>query len=276
MATDLLKTKLYIPPVRRGLIPRQRLIERLSTALDCKLTLISAPAGFGKTTLLSEWINISKLSNHVAWVSLDKDDNDPVRFWRYFVTALGGLHSSIGENILPMLHSPQSPSIESMLTILINEVTVIQDDFAFVLDDYHMIESKTIHNGTTFLIDHMPPQMHLVVATRADPPLSLSRLRGRGAMIEIRANDLRFTLDEATAFLNEVMGLSLTEEDLAALENRTEGWITGLQMAALSMQGRKDIPGFIAAFTGSHRYILDYLTDEVLRLHNALIYRTLC
>jgi LuxR family maltose regulon positive regulatory protein len=265
MTEDLLRTKLYIPAVRRRVIPRQRLIERLSTALDYKITLISAPAGFGKTTLLSEWIHISELNKRIAWVSLDKGDNDPVRFWHYFVAALGGLKSSISEKALPMLHSPQPPPIESALTTLINEVTAIPDNFAVVLDDYHMVESQAIRNGITFLIDHLPPQMHLVIASRADPSLPLSRLRGRGLMIEIRADDLRFTIDETTAFLNELMGLSLTGEHIAALEARTEGWITGLQMAALSMQGRKDVLGFIATFTGSHRYILDYLIEEVLQ-----------
>jgi LuxR family maltose regulon positive regulatory protein len=265
VVTPLLTTKLYIPPVRPELVSRQRLIEQLNAGLSRRLMLVSAPAGYGKTTLLSDWAHRSELRTHVAWVSLDKGDNDPVIFWDYFATALKGLQAGAGENASALLRSPQPPPIESVLTTLVNEVSTISDDFTLVLDDYHLIESQSVHSGMSFLLDHLPPQMHLVIATRADPSLPLSRLRGRGAMIEIRADDLRFTLDEATVFLKEVMGLSLTTEDLAALETRTEGWVTGLQMAVLSMQGRKDIPGFIAAFTGSHRYILDYLVEEVFQ-----------
>ena len=263
MASALLTTKLYVPPVPPDLVPRPRLIQRLNAGFHRKLTLLSAPAGFGKTTLLSEWV--SGCGRPVAWVSLDKGDNDPARFWAYFIGALQTIHKGLGETVLAAFQAPQPPPIESMLTSLINEITAISDDFALALDDYHVIKTQPIHSAITFLLDHLPPQMHLVMAGRADPPLPLARLRGRGAMIEIRADDLRFTPDEAAAFLNQVMRLQLSDQDVAALEARTEGWIAGLQMAALSMQGRKDIPGFIAAFAGSHRYILDYLTDEVFQ-----------
>ncbi len=262
MATPLLSTKLYIPPARLGLVPRSRLIERLNNGLPGKLTLISAPAGFGKTTLLSEWIPHSPRC--VTWVSSDEGDNDPTRFWVYFIGAVQKLQSNLGQNALILLQSPQPPPLELILTTLLNELATFPDDFALVLDDYHVIENPAIHTTTTFLLDHLLPQMHLIITTRADPPLPLSRLRGRGQLIELRVADLRFTPTEATAFLNEVMGLSLSAADVAALETQTEGWIAGLQLAALSMQGRQDVAGFIEAFTGTHRYILDYLTDEVL------------
>ncbi len=266
MATPLLTTKLYIPPVRPELVSRPRLIERLNAGLlhKRKLTLISAPAGFGKTTLLSEWTR--GCERPIAWVSLDKDDNDPTRFWGYFVAALQTVRARIGKAALALLHSPQPPPIEAILTTLINEITGIPDGFALVLDDYHVIEAQPIHDALAFLLDHLPPQIYLVIATRADPPLPLSRLRGRDQLLELRTADLRFTPDEAAAFLNQVMGLRLPAEDVAALEARTEGWIVGLQMAALAMQGQgtERIASFVAAFAGSHRYILDYLTDEVL------------
>jgi LuxR family transcriptional regulator, maltose regulon positive regulatory protein len=262
MATPLLTTKLYIPPVRTGLVSRPRLVERLKGGLTGKLTLISAPAGFGKTTLLSGWIPQSE--RYVAWLSLDDSDNDPIRFWIYFISALQLLQPSLGEKALLLLQSPQPPPSELILTTLLNELVAFPDDFALILDDYHLIESLAIHEGLTFMLDHLPPTMHLLITTRLDPPLPLSRLRSRGQLTEFRAVDLRFTPEEATIFLNEVMGLSLSAEAVAALESQIEGWIAGLQLAALSMQGRQDITGFIEAFTGSHRFILDYLTDEVL------------
>ncbi len=265
MAAPLLTTKFYIPPVRLELVSRQHLIERLNAGLKSSLALISAPAGYGKTTLLSDWSHRKELTAQVIWISLDKADNDPIVFWDYFITALGKLRAGVGENASTLLHLPKPPPIEAVLTTLINEISMIQDDFALVLDDYHVIESQPIHGAITFLLDHLPPQMHLVIATRADPPLPLALLRGRGSLVEIRTDDLRFTPDEAVAFLNQVMGLNLSEENVLALETRTEGWIAGLQMAVLSMQGRKDIPGFIKAFTGSNRYILDYLIEEVFQ-----------
>ena len=264
--SPLLETKLYVPRWRAGLVPRPRLVERLDRGTERKLTLVSAPAGFGKSTVLAEWVAGTPASERpAAWVSLDQSDNDPALFWAYFIAALQTVRPGVGENALSVLHLPQPPPIESVLTILINEINAIQDDFALILDDYHVIDAELVHDAVTFLVHHLPPQMHLVIAGRADPPLPLSRLRGRGELAELRAADLRFTPDEAAAFLNDVMRLDLTAGDVAALETRTEGWIAGLQLAALSMQGREDVPGFIRAFAGDDRYIVDYLVEEVLQ-----------
>lgn len=266
-ATDpLLETKFYIPRQRPALVQRPRLIERLNQGPGRKLTLVSAPAGFGKTTLLAEWAREAAAGGWpAAWVSLDSGDNNPARFWAYVITALQRVRSGVGERTLAALHTPQPPPMEWILTGLLNEIRAIEDDCALVLDDYHAIDAAPVHDAITFLLDHLPPQMHLVIATRSDPPLPLARLRGRGELNELRAADLRFTSDEAAAFLNQAMGLGLSAADVAALEMRTEGWIVGLHLAALSMQGRDDIPGFIRAFAGDDRYILDYLVEEVLR-----------
>jgi len=226
------------------------------------MTLISASAGFGKTTLVSEWI--AGLDRPVAWLSLDEGDNDPSRFLSYVIAALQTIAPKIGAGVLAALQSPQLPSIESILTILLNEITTIPDQFVLVLDDYHVIDSKPVDEALTFLIEHQPPQMHLVIATREDPQLPLARLRARGQCTELRAADLRFTSTEAAEFLNQLMGLDLSIEDIASLETRTEGWIVGLQLAALSMQGHQDTTSFIQSFTGSHHFVLDYLIEEVL------------
>jgi len=262
MAIPLLKTKFYVPLVRSDLVSRQRLIERMNTGMTRKLTLISAPAGFGKTTLLSEWIR--QADGPVAWVSLDKGDNDPARFWVYFVTAVQMIHKGVGEATLAALEPSRLPPLESVLTVLINEAAAVSEDFALILDDYHLITAQSIHDALTFFLDHLPSQMHLFIAGRADPPMPLARMRARGQLTELRAADLRFTSDEAVTFLNDVMGLGLSIEDIAALDVWTEGWIAGLHMAALSMQGRKDISTFIEAFSGTHRFVLDYLVEEVL------------
>ena len=261
----LLETKLYSPRWRPGLVSRPRLIERLDQGFERKLTLVSAPAGFGKTTMLAEWLAAAPVRERAAgWVSLDQSDNDPAFFWAYFIAALQTVQSQVGERAQSLLHSPQPPPIESVLTTLINEINAIDDDFALILHDFHIVDSRPVHSGIAFLLDHLPPQMHLVIASRSDPPLPLARLRGRGESTELRASDLRFTPDEAAAFLNDVMDQSLTATDVAALETRTEGWIAGLQLAALSMQGREDMAGFVAAFSGDDRYIVDYLVEEVL------------
>ncbi len=222
MSEPLLLTKLYIPPPRPKIVLRPRLIERLNEGLHCKLTLISAPAGFGKTTLVSEWLAVCE--RPVAWLSLDEGDNDPTRFLTYLVAALQTLPpktggAKIGAGVLGVLQSPQPPSIESILTALLNEITTIPDNFVLVLDDYHVIDSKPVDEALTFLLEHLPPQMHLVITTREDPHLPLARLRARGQLTELRAADLRFTPAEATDFLNQVMGLNLSAEDIAALEN---------------------------------------------------------
>ena len=265
MPETLLRTKLYIPPLRPNLVPRPRLIEQLNQGLHLghKLTLISAPVGFGKTTLVSGWI--ADCERPVAWLSLDEGDNDPARFLAYLVAALQTVAANIGEGVLAVLQSPQPPPTELILTALLNEITTIPDSFVLVLDDYHVIDAQPVDNALTFLLEHLPPQMHLLIATREDPDLPLARLRGRGQSIELRVADLRFTSSEAAEFLNQVMGLNLSEEDIAALETRTEGWIAGLQMAALSMRGQTDTASFIKSFTGSHHFVLDYLVEEVLQ-----------
>jgi len=259
----LVITKLYVPRVRSKLVPRPRLTELLNGGMGRKLTLVSAPAGFGKTTLLSEWRQQSKLP--AAWFSLDEDDNDPARFWAYFLSALQTIRVDIGENILPLFHSPPPLPTDSILTALINDIATVPDEFTLVLDDYHVIDNQKIHKAMTFLLDHLPLQMHLVIASRANPPLPLARLRAQDQLTEIHAGDLRFTSDESATFLKEVMGLGLSAEEVVALETRTEGWIAGLQLAALSMQGREDVHEFIETFTGDYHYILDYLSEEVLR-----------
>jgi LuxR family maltose regulon positive regulatory protein len=264
----LLATKLYIPPIRPELVSRPRLIERLNAGLDRKLTLVSAPAGFGKTTLVTEWLaGVSRrggCGRPFTWLSLDENDNDPARFFTYFVAALQRLDPNIGQTAQAMLQAPQPPSPEALLTSLINDIAATSTPFALVLDDYHLIDAPPIHQQLAFLLEHLPPSMHLGLVTRADPPLPLSRLRARSQMVEIRTDDLRFTLDEAAAFLNQVMGLNLSAAEAAALEARTEGWVVGLQMAALSLQSQEDAAGFIQAFSGSHHFVLDYLMDEVL------------
>jgi LuxR family maltose regulon positive regulatory protein len=265
MAAPILATKLYIPPPRPKVVLRPRLIERLNEglAVSCKLTLISSPAGFGKTTLVSEWVAICE--RPVAWLSLDEGDIDPACFLAYLVAALQTVAPKIGEGVLRTLQSPQPPPIESILTALLNEIAAFPDNFVLVLDDYHVIDSKPVDEALTFLLDHLPPQMHLVIASREDPHLPLARLRARGQLTELRAADLRFTPSEAAEFLNQLMGLNLSVEDIAALDKRTEGWIAGLQLAALSMQGHQDTTSFIQSFTGSHHFILDYLIEEVLK-----------
>jgi len=262
--TTILTTKLFIPPPRSKIILRSRLIERLNTGLtaDHKLTLISASPGFGKTTQVSEWVAVC--GRPVAWLSLDEGDNDPIRFLIYLVAALQTIITNIGEHLLEMLQSPQPPSTELILTTLLNELTSSPDHFILVLDDYHLIDTKQIDDALTFMLDHLPLKMHLVIVTREDPHLPLARLRAQGQLTELRAADLRFTPAEATEFLNQIMGLNLSAEDIAALEARTEGWIAGLQLAALSMQGHTTTAGFFKSFTGSHHFVLDYLIEEVL------------
>jgi LuxR family maltose regulon positive regulatory protein len=263
MSTPILATKLYIPPPRPKVVLRPHLIERLNEGLHHKLTLISAPAGFGKTTLVSEWI--AGCERPVAWLSLDDGDNDPKRFLAYLVAALQTIAPNIGEGMLAVLQAPQPPPIKSVLTALLNEITLLPNNFILVLDDYHVIDSKLVDDAITFLLEHLPPQMHLVIATREDPNLPLARLRAHGQSNELRVIDLRFTPSEAAEFLNQVMGLNLSAEDIAALEDRTEGWIAGLQLAAISMQGHKDNTSFIQSFTGSHHFVMDYLVEEVLQ-----------
>ena len=276
MIDQLLATKLYIPPVRANRVARPRLLQRLDEGLSqgARLTLISASAGFGKTTLVSEWLagrGGMTPPLPAAWLSLDEGDNDPTRFLAYLVAALQTIFAGIGAGVLAVLQSPQPPPAESILTTLLNDITTISDRFILVLDDYHVVDSQPVDQALVFLVEHLPPQMHLVIATREDPPLPLARLRARGQLTELRAADLRFTPTEAAEFLNQVMGLTLSADDIAALETRTEGWIAGLQLAVLSMQGHPDAAGFIKSFTGSHHFVLDYLVEEVLGQQSASV-----
>lgn len=269
MDTLILPTKLFAPPLRPGWILRQRLIEQLNARSQCKLILVSAPAGYGKTTLISSWLHETKIPS--SWLSLDEGDNDPVRFFQYFITSLQKIIPNIGVDLPGMLQSAQTPSFDVLINLLTNETTRQAVPFAIVLDDFHVISSQSVLDMVIFLLEHMPPHMYLVLISRVDPPFSISRLRVRNQLVDIRADQLRFTLDEIAVFLNEIMKLKLSTDDLAAIAARTEGWIAGLQLAALSMQSCQDIHGFVSAFTGSHYYVMDYLVEEVLKLQPANI-----
>lgn len=269
MAAPLLQTKFYLPRPRAGLVSRPRLSERLDAGAAAKLMLVSAPAGFGKTTLLTEWLATGPAAptghRAAAWLSVDRGDNDPAQFWTYVIAALRTVAPEVGTNELALLASPQPPPIHLVLTTLLNDLGATASDIVLVLDDYHLIDAREIQDAMAFLLDHLPPRLHLVIASRTDPAVPLARLRARGELVELRAAELRFTSDEAAAYLNEVMGLGLSAQDVTALEGRTEGWIAALQLAALSIQGREDVAGFIAGFTGDDRYIVDYLAEEVLQ-----------
>ena len=265
----LLETKLYVPRPRRDLVPRPRLAERLDRGSASTLMLVSAPAGFGKTTLLAEWLAAGPAApadqRLAAWLSLDRGDNGLASFWTYVIAALRTAAPGVGENALALLQAPGAPPIETLLTTLLNDLSAVAGDIMLVLDDYHVIDARDVQDGMAFLLDHLPPGLHVVIVGRADPVLPLARWRARGELTEIRAAELRFTPEEAAAYLNETMGLQLTAPDVAALEGRTEGWIAALQLAALSMQGRDDVAGFIAGFAGDDRYVVDYLAEEVLQ-----------
>jgi len=279
----LLETKFHVPARRRGLVARSRLKDLLRRAGESALTLVSAPAGFGKTTLLTDWLTAAPGDGRLsAWLSLDHSDNDPALFWAYIIAALRTAVPGIGEGALALLPSSQSPT-EPFVVTLLNDIATVPDDIVLVLDDYHVVEDTHIRDGMAYLVEHLPPQLRLIIASRADPALPLARLRARRELVEIRAADLRFTLDETASYLNEVMALELTPPDVAALEGRTEGWIAALQLAALSMQGRDDVAGFIAGFAGDDRYIVDYLVGDVLErqpenvrsflLHTSILHR---
>ncbi len=267
----LLATKLYIPPPRRHQVPRPRLVSRLNRGLERTLTLISAPAGFGKTTLVSEWLQTVEPQPRLTWLSLDEADNEPARFAEYFIAALQRIDPAIGRSAPHPSATGQSPAPDIPMPHLINDITASPVEFVLVLDDYHLINTPSIHQALTALLNHPPPLMHLVITSRVEPPLPLARLRAKNQLVELNTRHLRFTPAEAEAFLIQVMGLELTTADIANLEMHTEGWITGLQLAALSMQDCSDIPGFIATFTGSHRYVLDYLAEEVLQQQPASV-----
>ena len=264
MDDTLLVTKLYIPPPCQILVLRPRLIEALSKSQTSSLTLVSAPAGYGKTTLVSNWLRQTETPS--TWLSLDEGDNDPIRFLQYFIKALQKIDPEIQSDLLGMPQEMRPTSFEELLNIIINEIAGRVTPFIFVLDDFHIIHSESVLKILAYLLEHLPPQMHLVVLTRIDPPLPLARMRARNRLMDIRVDQLRFTRDEIAVFLNDVMGLALSADDLSALETRTEGWIASLQLAALSMRSSNDIHGFVSAFTGSHHYVMDYLVEEVIGL----------
>jgi len=262
MTMPLVVTKIEIPPVRENRVLRPRLLEQLNAGLSRQLTLVSSPAGFGKTTLLSEFAHNS--GRPVAWFSIDEGDDDSHRFLSYMLASLEVIHKGLGESIYPFLQTPKPESLETLIAVMINEINAELPPFVLILDDYHLVSAPDIHRVVSYLTEHIPAQMHLMIATRADPPLPLSRLRARAQLAEIRESDLRFTGDEAEAFINQVMDLDLEADQVGALERRTEGWAAGLQLAALSLQDQADKGRFIADFTGSNRYLLDYLGQEVL------------
>jgi LuxR family maltose regulon positive regulatory protein len=259
---ELLSTKVAIPRIRPELLTRSPLLEALDQATVHGLTLVCTPPGFGKTTLLAQWAQIAR--GRVAWLSLDPDDSDPVRFWRYVVAALDRAGLLTGGRIKPLLQAPSGVSSETIVTVLINDLETHPEETTLVLDDYHTIGSRSVHDDVSFLLDHLPPWLHVVVASRSDPPLPVARLRASGKLAELRDADLRFTPQESTAFLREVWKLDLSQEAVAALDRRTEGWAVGLQLAALSLQRRSDPEHFVEAFTGTNRYVIDYLSEEVL------------
>jgi LuxR family maltose regulon positive regulatory protein len=259
----ILRTKLFIPPTRKELVHRQRLLNRLSQGMERKLTLVSGPAGFGKTTLLSTWV--TELQHPVGWISLDGADNDWNRFVTFLIQGLQTISDGIANDIIEMFSSAKSQESDAIITYLINQIAEIQTPFWLVLDDYHVITAGNIHELMQVILENQPSQMHLVISTRSDPPWPMARWRARGEMAEIRTQDLRFSLDEAALFLNETKGLGLSQQYVKQLEARTEGWAAGLQMAALSLQNREDVSGFIQIFTGSHRFVFDYLLDEVFQ-----------
>ncbi len=272
MTGPLLETKFHVPRRRRGVIDRPRLRARLHRAIESPLTLVSAPAGFGKSTLVTEWLatdpsvggttDPSVGGASAAWLSLDARDNDTLRFWRYLIAAVGRAAPGVGDQAAALLQAAEP--IDEVLGVLLNDLGSMPHDVVLVLDDYHVIEALDLQEAMAFLLEHLPPQLHVVLTCRADPALPLARLRARGELVEVRAADLRFTPDEAAAYLNDVMGLSLADQQVATLEGRTEGWIAALQLAALSLQGRDDVAGFIDEFAGDDRYIVDYLVGEVL------------
>ena len=265
MTGALLGTKLYVPQLRRGSVGRPRLMRRMEAGADARLTLMSAPAGFGKTTVLAEWLHEGGAADRsVAWLSLDATDNEPTSFWTYVATALERAVPGVGTGALTALAASPAHT-ESVLTALLNDLAAVPGEVWLVLEDYHLVDNHEIDAGVAFLLEHLPVQAHVVISTRADPDLPLARWRVQGELVEIRATDLRFTSAEATAYLTSVTGLHLAAAEIAALEVRTEGWIAALQLAALSLQGREDASGFIARFTGDDRYIVDYLIEEVLR-----------
>ncbi len=274
MLAEILTTKLKRPLLRPNLVLRPRLAQLLEQAGERPLTLICAPAGYGKTTVTISWLT-AQATGHVCWLSLDEGDNDPVRFWTYVMAALQTAVPGVGEQSLALLHSPQSPPFSLVLTFLINDLAALPAPLFLVLDDYHFMTNPSIHQSVTYLLDHLPAPVHLVITCRADPPLPLSRLRVRGQLAELREKDLRFTPEEIAQFMSHIFGLSLTAVQVEALAARTEGWIAGLQLAGLAVAGKVNVAAALQSFSGSHRHLVDYLTEEVLLRQPAAIQKFL-
>ncbi len=259
---QLLTTKLYIPQLHADTIPRPHLYQRLDEGLKRKLILVSAPTGFGKSTLVTGWLDENDYT--AAWLSLDHGDNDPVRFWTYLIAAIQTIHHEIGVEARQIVSAPELRSTEPVAISLLNDISQLAHELILVLDDYHIIEAGQVHADLSYLLDHQSPNLHIVLITRIDPSISLARLRVQSQLVEIRAEDLQFSIEEATTLFNEKMGLNLKPEHIEALNTHTESWVVGLQLAAMSLKGQPSYDAFIEAFTGSHQFILDYLTEEVL------------
>jgi LuxR family maltose regulon positive regulatory protein len=262
----MLLTKLHIPPAGQNIVHRQELYKKLDTGLTRKLILISAPAGFGKTTVVSDWINQNKIPT--AWFSLDKGDNDPAEFLNYIILGIQNIHKEFGQSAVKLLNSPNKPSVESITSLLINEILSINLNFLLVLDDFHLINSSEVLKLVTYFLEHIPGNIHIVILTRSDPALSVSRLRSQNQLVELRLSDLSFSANDISVLFNKKLKLGLSVDDVYSLETKTEGWIAGLQLTALSMQGREDISEFIRNFKGDNRYIMDYLIEEVLKIQS--------
>ncbi len=260
----MLLTKLHIPPSGNNIVHRSKLFEQLNSGLSRKLILVSAPAGFGKTTIISDWINQHKIPT--VWFSLDNGDNDPAVFLSYIISGIQSIHKEFGQSALRLLNSPNSPSVESITSLLINEILNINQNFLLVLDDFHLIKSNEVLRLVSYLLEHIPGNIHIVILTRSDPALSLSKLRSQHQLVELRSSDLSFSANDISVLFNKKLKLGLSIDDIYSLETKTEGWIAGLQLAALSMQGHEDISGFIQKFKGDNRYIMDYLMEEVLKI----------
>ncbi len=264
MAATLLTSKHHVPARRGGAVPRPRLAQRLGAASRGELTVLTAPAGFGKTTCLTEWLaTLPRGDPAVAWLSLDAGDSDPALFWAYLLAAIRTAVPGVGSEASQLLAS-SPPAVDAALAALLNDLGALRTDLLLVLDDYHLVDEPAIHRQMAFLLEHQPSRLHVLLATRSDPTLPLARMRARGQLGEVRAADLRFTVEESAAYLNGAMGLRLSDSDVTALDGRTEGWIAALQLAALSIQGRDDASAFIAGFAGDDRYVVDYLGEEVL------------
>ena len=264
MESPLIATKILVPAPRQRLVSRPALLDRVSAGLAGKFTLISAASGYGKTTLMTEWLSERGKDRPVAWVSLDEGDNDLTLFLSYLIAALRNVQDGLGEDTNAVMRGAQNSNDSTILSVLINELSTVSNDFVLVLEDYHVIDQGEIHRALIFLLEHMPPQMHLVILTRSDPPFPLGRMRARSEMVEIRARDLCFSYGDAAKFLNYFIGSGLPDESIQTLVDRTEGWITGLQLAAFSIQGRENPSEMISAFGSGHDYIVDYLIEEVL------------